>query len=118
MESITVYYRGNSGPCLKAIDFFEAHNIKVILKKIDIITHKEIFQLIYLSDLNISDVLKRGNKYSFFLQMKKSKLNKLRFKDSLLFLERHTELLEAPILLSNKHSLSGYNEQKIKEFLF
>lgn len=118
MENIVIYYKENSESCLQAIQWFNAHNITVVLKKIDTITHKEIFQLIYLSDLNISDVLKRGHKYSFFLQMKKSKLSKLRFKDSLLFLERHTELLEAPIVLSNKHSLSGYNEKKIKEFLF
>lgn len=117
MENITVYYRENSDPCLKVIKFFETHNIKVVLKKIDTITHKEIFQLIYLSDLNLSDVLKRSNKYSFLFQMKKTKLNKLRFKESLFFLEGHTELLETPIVLSNEHSLSGYNEQKIKEFL-
>jgi arsenate reductase-like glutaredoxin family protein len=40
-------------------------------------------------------------------------LNKLRFAESLKFLEFHTELLETPIILSNKHSLLGYDEQKL-----
>lgn len=83
----------------------------------DEITYREIFQLIYLSGLDVPDILRKSNKYSLLQQKKKRKLNKLRFSESLSFLERHTELLKVPIILSNEKALSGYNEQQIKSFL-
>ncbi|MFQ6324167.1 ArsC/Spx/MgsR family protein [Lactococcus garvieae] len=41
----------------------------------------------------------------------------MRFGESLSFLERHTELLELPIVLSNEKAVSGYNEEQLKSFL-
>lgn len=87
------------------------------MKKIETITHREIFQLIYLSGLDIPNILKTSNKFSFLLRKKKLKLSKLRFSEGLIFLEQHTELLELPIVLSNEKALSGYNEQQLKSFL-
>lgn len=115
MENIIIYYKENSESCLQAIQWFNAHNITVDLKRIDRITHREIFQLIYLSGLDIPDILKRSKKFSFLCL--RSKLNKLRFSEGLSFLEQHTELLEVPIVLSDKHAVSGYDEQQIKSFL-
>lgn len=117
MENIVIYYKENSESCLQAIQWFNAHNITVDLKRIDTITHREIFQLIYLSGLDIPDILKSSKKFSFRCLRSKSKLNKLRFSEGLSFLERHTELLEVPIILSDKHAVSGYDEQQIKSFL-
>ncbi|WP_285141041.1 ArsC/Spx/MgsR family protein [Lactococcus petauri] len=77
--------------------------------------YREIFRLIYLSGLDIPDILKRSKKFSFLCL--RSKLNKLRFSEGLSFLEQHTELLEIPIVLSDKHAVSGYDEQQIKSFL-
>lgn len=47
----------------------------------------------------------------------KHRLRRLRFSRSPLFLEQHPELLKAPIIISDEHSLSGYNKQKINMFL-
>lgn len=115
MENIVIYYKENSESCLQAIQWFNAHDITVDLKRIDTITHREMFQLIYLSGLDIPDILKRSKKFSFLCL--RSKLNKLRFSEGLSFLEQHTELLEIPIVLSDKHAVSGYDEQQIKSFL-
>ncbi|OUK02752.1 hypothetical protein BZZ03_11185 [Lactococcus petauri] len=117
MENITIYYKENSDACTKAMDWFEKNNITVNMKKIDTITHREIFQLIYLSGLDVSDILRKLHMYSFLEQKNKWKLNKLRFGESLSFLERHTELLELPIVLSNEKAVSGYNEEQLKSFL-
>lgn len=115
MENITIYYKENSEDCLQTIQWFKEHDIIVDLKRIDTITYREIFQLIYLSGLDIPDILKRSKKFSFLCL--RSKLNKLRFSEGLSFLELHTELLEIPIVLSDKHAVSGYDEQQIKSFL-
>lgn len=116
MENIKIYYEKNSEDSLQAIQWFNEHNIKVDLKRIDTITHREIFQLIYLSGLDIPNILKKTNKFSLLSLRNKSKLKKLRFSDGLYFLELHTELLEVPIIFSNKHAISGYDEQKLKSF--
>lgn len=115
MENITIYYKENSEDFLQTIQWFKEHDIIVDLKRIDTITYREIFQLIYLSGLDIPDILKRSKKFSFLCL--RSKLNKLRFSEGLSFLELHTELLEIPIVLSDKHAVSGYDEQQIKSFL-
>lgn len=117
MGSITIYYKDNSQPCVQAIDWLEKHQFTVDRKRIETITHREIFQLIYLSDVDIPDILTKSNKYSIGYQTKRNILRRLRFGESLKFLEHHTELLEVPILLSNDYALSGYNEQKIKSFI-
>ncbi|QPS71171.1 ArsC/Spx/MgsR family protein [Lactococcus garvieae] len=117
MRTIMVYYRDNSEVSLQAIKWLKSHNCTIQLRKISTITHREIFQLIYLSELDIPDILNKTNKFSFFAQKKKNKLSCLRFSDGLSFLERHPELLQDPIILSNKYSLIGFNEQKIQGFL-
>lgn len=117
MENITIYYKEHSKPCLQAMKWFEEHNIIVDLKNIDTITQREIFQLIYLSGLDIPDILKKSNMYSFLCYKRKLKLYKLRFSESLSLLERYPKLLEVPIILSNNHALSGYNSEEIGMFL-
>lgn len=117
MSETIVYYRENSDVSLKAIEWLRIHDCNVRLEKISNITHREIFQLIYLSGLDIPDILNKCHKHSFFIQKKKNKLKHLRFSESLLFLEHHSELLQDPIILSNEYSLIGFDEQQIKHFL-
>lgn len=117
MKSITIYYKENSASFVETINWLEKHQFIVDLKKIETITHREIFQLIYLSKGDVPDILTKSHKYSISDLIKKKCLRKLRFGESLIYLEHHTELLEVPILLSNEYALSGYDKQKIKYFL-
>lgn len=117
METITIYYKEKSESCKKAIQWIKEHHFKVVLKNIETITHREIFQLIYLSGVDIPDVLKKYNKYSIGYQFKKNHLKKLRFGESLIYLEQHVELLQLPIILSNEVAISGFDEQKMYAFL-
>jgi arsenate reductase-like glutaredoxin family protein len=71
MDSITIYYKENSGASAKAIKWFEEHHFTINLKKINTITHKEIFQTIYLAELDIPDILRKPKGYSLLLQKKK-----------------------------------------------
>ena len=117
MENLILYYKENSERCSQAIKWLKTYNLAVELREIESITRREIFQLIYLSDMDIPDILTKLNKYSLSQQVKRKYLSRLRFGESLIYLEKHSELLEVPIILSNEHSLSGYNEQKIQTFL-
>jgi Arsenate reductase and related proteins, glutaredoxin family len=115
MENITIYYKDKSNSYLQVINWFKEHNITVNLKKINTITQREIFQVIYLSGLDVPDILRNSNKYLFL--WKRNKLNKLRFSESLSFLEHHTELLEVPIILSNKYAILGYDEYRLESLV-
>lgn len=117
MSDTMIYYRDHSEVSLQAIKWLKSYGCTIQLKKISTITHREVFQLIYLSGLDIQDILINTNKISFLTQKKISRLNCLRFSDSLAFLEHHPELLQDPIILSNEYSLVGFDEQRIKRFL-
>lgn len=71
METVTIYYKENSDICLRAINWIRKHQLNVHFKEINTITHHEIFQLVYLSNLDISDILRKTNKFSLLLQKKK-----------------------------------------------
>lgn len=116
METITVYYREESEPSLQAINWLKQEAFSLQLKKMETITHRDIFQLIFLLGLDISDLSPLLRKPDL-VGNKKDQLSRLRFSERLTFLEQHPELLQDPIILSNMHSLSGYDEQKIKTFL-
>lgn len=113
---ITLYYRNHSKNSQKAIKWFNQHNLSITVLNINNISEKEIFQSIYLSDLEISDILRKNSLY-FFLKAKKKKAIKLRFSDSLAYLEKNPYLMQDPIIISPNISLIGYDESKIENFL-
>ncbi|MFK4955308.1 thioredoxin domain-containing protein [Lactococcus garvieae] len=113
---ITLYYRNHSKNSQKAIKWFNQHNLSITILNINNISEKEIFQSIYLSDLEISDILRKNSLY-FFLKAKKKKAIKLRFSDSLAYLEKNPYLMQDPIIISPNISLIGYDENKIENFL-
>lgn len=117
MDIITIYYRENSEASFQAIRWLENHNFLLDKKRIETITHQDLFRLIYLSELDVPDILTKGNKYSISYHIKMKGLRKLRFGESLKFLVQHPELLEVPIILSEVCALSGYEKQKMETFL-
>lgn len=117
MKTITIFYKEKSEACKKAIQWTKEHHFQVELKNIETITHREIFQLIYLSGVDIPDILEENNKYAIGYQFKKNHLKKLRFGEELIYLEQHVELLQLPIILSNEKATSGFDEQKMSTFL-
>lgn len=117
MGTITLFYKDNSESCMQAIHWLEAHHIDIDKKRVETITHHEIFRLIYLAELDIPDILTDIHKYSISYQTNKKHLRRLRFGESLKFLEKHTELLEVPIILSNRGALLGYDEHKMENIL-
>lgn len=117
MGTVTVYYEGGSYGSIQAINWLQENKLTVQLKRIDTITHREIFQLIYLTGLDIPDIIKDNKVYCIRYVKQKRILNKLRFSESLSFLERHSELLQTPIILSDGYALLGYDQEGLKNFL-
>lgn len=116
MKRVTVYYKENSKVSLQVINWLNVHHLTVELKKIETITHREIFQLIYLSGLDIPDILSTSV-CPYHVQKKKDFVTRLYFSESLYFLARYPELLKVPIILSNTTSISGYDEQMLEKLL-
>lgn len=114
---ITLYNKKNSLACEQALIWFRRHNIEVNIQGIETITEREIFQLIYLSDLEVLDILRKDHKFSPLLHRKRNKIAHMRFSDSLSYLEHHYGLLQLPIIVSPYSSLSGFNEDKMNQFL-
>lgn len=112
---ITLYYRNYSNKSKKAIKWFKQHHLPVNIMNIKSISEKEIFQLVYLSNLEISDIL-RETSLHFFLNIKKKKANSLRFSESLAYLEKNSHLIKDPIIISPNISLIGYEESKIEKY--
>lgn len=112
---ITLYYRRHSKSSKYAIDWFKQHNLSVSIINIKKISEKEIFQLVYLSNMDIQDIL-RKNTLLFFLNLQKNKANKLRFSESLAYLKKKSYLLQDPIIISSDISLLGYEEKKLEKY--
>lgn len=116
MEIITVYYKAGTYTSLQTINWLKEHRLTIQLKEINTITHREIFQLVYLSGADIPDIL-TADKYPHQVNEQKYFASHLRFSEALYFLARHPELLQSPIVLSNTYALSGYNKQKLEHIL-
>ncbi|MBD5824511.1 thioredoxin domain-containing protein [Lactococcus petauri] len=112
---ITLYYREHSKDSKRAIEWFRKNNLEINRVNINEISEKSIFQLIYLSDMEISQILRQGP-LSYFLHYKKKKAKALRFSESLHYLEKNSNLLQDPIILSPNFSQIGYDEARLLEY--
>ncbi len=112
---ITIYYRKHSKKSKNTIEWFNQHNLSINVLNIKKISEEEIFQLIYLSNLDIADIL-RKNKLLFFFNAQKKKANKLRFSESLAYLEKKSYLIQDPVIISTDISLLGYEKDKLEQY--
>lgn len=109
---VTLYYRRHSKDSKRAIEWFRQNNLEINKVNINDIAEKSIFQLIYLSDMEIPQILRQGP-LSYFLHYKKKMAKELRFSESLRYLEKNSYLLQDPIILSPNFSQIGYDEARL-----
>ncbi|MFK4934880.1 thioredoxin domain-containing protein [Lactococcus garvieae] len=112
---VTLYYRKHSKDSKRAIEWFRKNNLEINRVNINEISEKSIFQLIYLSDMEIPQILRQGP-ISCFLHYKKKKAKALRFSESLHYLEKNSNLLQDPIILSPNFSQIGYDVDRLNKY--
>lgn len=113
---IKLYYIKHSKASKDAIEWFKQQNLDINIQNINSISEGDIFQSLYLSDIDVPYILRRGLAF-FFLYAEEKKAKELRFSESLAYLEKKPYLLRDPIIISSDSSLIGYNEAKLKKLL-
>lgn len=110
---VNIYYKVTSKEEKKYVEKLRKSNQLIKIQNITEITEKEIFQLLYLSDLDIIDII-RKDVFSPLHKWKVQKLMKMRFRDSLLYLQKNYKLLQTPIVISSQLSTIGDDNQNLE----
>jgi regulatory protein spx len=113
---ISLYFASSCRPSQQAREWLIKHHLE--FREINIRTNgirrEVLLKMLSMSEIGIEDIVSLRKK-SF--KEKKIDLNVITLNDLFEKIERHPELLKHPLILSEKHFQSGYNEENMRAFL-
>ncbi|WP_407281253.1 ArsC/Spx/MgsR family protein [Lactococcus formosensis] len=113
-----IFYRASCASSKKALAWFRSHDIEIEAIRIGEITHKDLIQILSLSENGVFDIVKRSNSVAADENNKhREKLNNMKFNEALVYLKGHPALLATPIILDPTKCLIGFNSEQIRQFI-
>lgn len=115
---IKVYYRSSCSSTQRTFRWFEEeHSIPIEKRQISKITSQELVKILSLTDSGLEDVLKRSSRHrSVYTNFMNSGVDRS-FRESVMFLQKNTDLLQTPIIVKENKLLIGFNNDEIRQFL-
>lgn len=114
---IKVYYRSSCSSTQRTFRWFEEHSIPIEKRRISKITSQELVKILSLTDLGLEDVLKRSSRHRSVYTNFMNGEAECSFRESVMFLQKNTDLLQTPIIVKENKLLIGFNNDEIRQFL-
>ena len=114
---ITVYYRKTCTSSKRAFEWLTEQKLDFQAKDISQIPVYEIYRLLPLTDGGMESIVKSQIKGSVETQRKLEILQNLSFNEGILYLKKHPELLQTPLVIEGEKYLVGFNNEEIRKFI-
>ncbi|MFK4782267.1 ArsC/Spx/MgsR family protein [Lactococcus petauri] len=113
---ITVYYGASCLSCRKVMAWLDSHSVPYRKQKIELITTQDLLRLLILSEEGMGELTKSYERSTESVKIKLRLLEEMNFNEGLRYLKMNVELLQTPLVISQKKYLVGYHSENIRQF--
>lgn len=114
---VTLYYDLSSNSTKEALIWLKEHEIEYEMKRISMISVKDLMKVLSLTENGFSAILKHPNLMSSEERVEFSIIEIMTFEQGVKFISKHTHLLTNPIIFEDNKLAIGYNTDNMKIFL-
>ncbi|WP_285017255.1 ArsC/Spx/MgsR family protein [Lactococcus garvieae] len=112
-----MYWRKNCASSKQALLWFETHRIAIEYIELKKITHKELIDLLLLTDNGFDDILKNRRTMKGRTKATIKTLDSMSFEEAIDYLVEHVEILQTPIIVDKNQLFVGFNTNEIRQFI-